>query len=45
MAGSVKLAADIASQSPIGMRYAKQSMNTTTHMPARDAYRFEQASR
>ena len=24
------------------MRYAKQSMNTTMHMPARDGYRFEQ---
>jgi len=24
------------------MRYAKQSMNTTMHMPPRDGYRFEQ---
>jgi enoyl-CoA hydratase len=42
MPEAMKLAAEIASKSPIGMRYAKQSMNTTMHMPARDGYRFEQ---
>ena len=26
----------------LAMRYAKQSMNTTMHMPPRDGYRFEQ---
>jgi enoyl-CoA hydratase len=42
MPEAMKLAEEIASKSPIGMRYAKQSMNTTMHMPARDGYRFEQ---
>ena len=42
MPEAMKIAAEIASKSPIGMRYAKQSMNTTMHMPARDGYRFEQ---
>ena len=42
MPEAMQLAAEIASKSPIGMRYAKQSMNTTMHMPARDGYRFEQ---
>ena len=37
-----KLATEIASKSPLAMRYAKQSMNTTMHMPPRDGYRFEQ---
>ena len=37
MPEAMKVAADIASKSPIGMRYAKQSMNTTMHMPARMA--------
>lgn len=37
-----KMAAEIASKSPLAMRYAKQSMNTTMHMPPRDGYRFEQ---
>lgn len=37
-----RLAEEIASKSPIGVRYAKQSMNTTMHMPPRDGYRFEQ---
>lgn len=39
---AMKLAAEIASKSPLAMRYAKQSMNVTMHMPARDGYRFEQ---
>ena len=33
MPEAMKIATDIASKSPIGMRYAKQSMNTTMHMP------------
>jgi enoyl-CoA hydratase len=39
---AMKLATEIASKSPLAMRYAKQSMNTVMHMPARDGYRFEQ---
>ena len=39
---ALKLAAEIASKSLTGMRAAKHSMNTTMHMPAGDAYRFEQ---
>jgi enoyl-CoA hydratase len=39
---AVRLATDIASKSPLAMRYAKQSMNTTMHMPPHDGYRFEQ---
>jgi enoyl-CoA hydratase len=42
MPEAMKLAAEIASKSPLAMRYAKQSMNTTMHMPPRDGYRFEQ---
>ena len=42
MPEALKIAADIASKSPLAMRYAKQSMNVTMHMPPRDAYRFEQ---
>jgi enoyl-CoA hydratase len=42
MPEAMKLATQIASKSPLGMRYAKQSMNTTMHMPPRDGYRFEQ---
>ena len=42
MPAAMKLAAEIASKSPLAMRYAKQSMNTTMHMPPRDAYRWEQ---
>ena len=42
MPEALKLAGEIASKSPMGIRYAKQSMNTTMHMPARDGYRFEQ---
>jgi len=39
---AMKLAEEIAGKSPVGIRYAKQSMNTTMHMPPRDGYRFEQ---
>jgi enoyl-CoA hydratase len=39
---AMQLAAEIASKSPLAMRYAKQSMNTVKHMPPRDGYRFEQ---
>jgi enoyl-CoA hydratase len=42
MPEAMKLATEIASKSPLAMRYAKQSMNVTMHMPARDGYRFEQ---
>jgi enoyl-CoA hydratase len=42
MPEAMKLATEIASKSPTGMRAAKHSMNTTMHMPARDGYRFEQ---
>ncbi|MEA2774534.1 MAG: hypothetical protein QOD93_7496 [Acetobacteraceae bacterium] len=42
MPSAMKLAAEIASKSPLAMRYAKQSMNVTMHMPPRDGYRFEQ---
>jgi enoyl-CoA hydratase len=42
MPEAMRLAAEIASKSPLAMRYAKQSMNTTMHMPPRDGYRFEQ---
>ena len=42
MPEAMKLATEIASKSPLAMRYAKQSMNVTMHMPPRDAYRFEQ---
>ena len=37
---AMRLATDIASKSPIGVRYAKQSVNTTMDMPVRDGYRF-----
>jgi enoyl-CoA hydratase len=42
MPQALNLAAEIASKSPLAMRYAKQSMNTTMHMPQRDGYRWEQ---
>ncbi|MGE0221945.1 MAG: enoyl-CoA hydratase/isomerase family protein [Acetobacteraceae bacterium] len=42
MPEAMKIATDIASKSPLAMRYAKQSMNVTMHMPAREGYRFEQ---
>ena len=39
---AMRIATEVASKSPVGVRYAKQSMNTTMHMPARDGYRHEQ---
>jgi enoyl-CoA hydratase len=42
MPEAMQIAAEIAGKSPVGIRYAKQSMNTTMHMPPRDGYRFEQ---
>ncbi len=42
MPEAMKLATEIASKTPVGMHYAKQSMNTTMHMPPRDGYRWEQ---
>lgn len=42
MPEAMKIATEIASKTPIGIRYAKQSMNTTMHMPPRDGYRYEQ---
>ena len=39
---AMKLAREIASKSPIGIRYAKMSFNTVEEMPRRDGYRFEQ---
>jgi 1,4-dihydroxy-2-naphthoyl-CoA synthase len=42
MPEAMKLAAEIAAKSPTTMRAAKHSMNTTMHMPSRDAYRFGQ---
>ena len=38
----MELAAEIASKSPDGMRYAKMSANMVENMPQRDAYRMEQ---
>jgi enoyl-CoA hydratase len=42
MPEAMKLAAEIASKSPLGIRYAKTSCNMVELMPQRDAYRFEQ---
>ncbi len=42
MPEALRIATEIASKSPVAMRYAKMSMNTTMHMPPRDAYRWEQ---
>ena len=36
------VAADIASKAPLGVKYAKNSLNMVELMPAKDAYRFEQ---
>ncbi len=33
---------EIVVENPVGMHYAKQSMNTTMPMPPRDGYRWEQ---
>jgi enoyl-CoA hydratase len=42
MPETMKLAEEIASKSPLGIRYAKTSCNMVELMPPRDAYRFEQ---
>lgn len=42
MAEAMAIAKDIASKSPLGIKYAKQSCNLVDLMPLRDAYRFEQ---
>lgn len=42
MPAAMKLAAEIASKSPLGIKYAKISSNMVEVMPAKDAYRFEQ---
>jgi enoyl-CoA hydratase len=39
---AMSIAREIASKSPTGIRYAKLSYNTTSTMPQRDGYRFEQ---
>jgi enoyl-CoA hydratase len=39
---AMKMAARIASKSPLGVKYAKNSCNFVELMPAKDAYRFEQ---
>lgn len=39
---AMKLAAEIAGKSPLGIKYAKLSCNMVELMPAKDAYRFEQ---
>ncbi len=38
----MKVAAEIASKAPLGIRYAKNSCNMAELMPERDTYRFEQ---
>jgi enoyl-CoA hydratase len=42
MEGALGIARQIASKSPMAIRYAKQSCNMADLMPTRDAYRFEQ---
>jgi enoyl-CoA hydratase len=42
MPTAMAMAETIASKSPLGIRYAKQSSNMVELMPQRDAYRFEQ---
>jgi enoyl-CoA hydratase len=37
------IAADIASKSPIALRWVKRAFNTVEEMPYRDGYRFEQS--
>jgi enoyl-CoA hydratase len=39
---AMKVAEEIASKPPLGIRYAKRSCNMVELMPQRDAYRFEQ---
>ncbi len=42
MPEAMAVAAEIASKAPIGIKYAKNSLNMVELMPAKDAYRFEQ---
>lgn len=42
MPEAMKIAEEISSKNPQGIRYAKLSANLAMEMPARDAYRFEQ---
>ncbi len=42
MPEAMKIAAEIAGKSPLGIKYAKTSANMVELMPPRDAYRFEQ---
>lgn len=42
MEAAMTFARDLAAKSPTAMRYAKQTMNTISEMPARESYRFEQ---
>lgn len=39
---AMTIAREIASKNPLGIRYAKRSLNLVELMPPRDAYRFEQ---
>lgn len=42
MPEAMAIAAEIASKAPIGIKYAKNSLNLVQLMPQKDAYRFEQ---
>lgn len=42
METAMTFARDLAAKSPTAMRYAKQTMNIISEMPARESYRFEQ---
>ena len=42
MPEAMAVAAEIASKAPLGIKYAKNSLNMVELMPAKDAYRFEQ---
>ena len=42
MPEAMKVAAEIANKSPLGIKYAKTSANMVELMPPKDAYRFEQ---
>ena len=42
MPEAMAVAAEIASKAPVGIKYAKNSLNLVQLMPQKDAYRFEQ---
>lgn len=42
MPEAMAIAAEIAAKAPVGIRYAKNSLNLVQLMPQKDAYRFEQ---